>query len=171
MWGLRVSAGPTNSYRRSRLMDSRLTSKERMFRALQGEQPDVVPAAPAYPGLFLADFERAFYVEQYRLRMRGRSRYPIDHGEDTRFRVQAKYQSHGIFKTRPDWIEVSRGASRAWADRTDIVLQDGVLCYEDKVSGVRLPMRGAALPPRRRARGRQLRYGRTGDRPWTWCGG
>jgi len=123
-----------------------MTSKERMFRALQGEQPDVVPAAPAYPSLFLDDFERAFYVEQYRLRMRGRSRYPIDHSEDTRFRVQAKYQSYGILKTRPDWIEISRGASRAWAEQTDIVLQDGILCYEDKVSGVRLPMHEAALP-------------------------
>ena len=106
----------------------------------------MVPAAPAYPGLFLVDFERAFYVEQYRLLMRGRSRYPIDHGEDTRFRVQAKYQSYGIFKTRPDWIEISRVASRAWAEQTDIVLQDGILFYEDKVSGVRLPMHEAALP-------------------------
>ncbi|MBC8264713.1 MAG: hypothetical protein H8E47_11385, partial [Anaerolineales bacterium] len=123
-----------------------MTSKERMFRALQGGQPDVVPAAPAYPGLFLVDFERAFYVEQYRLLIRGRSRYPIDHGEDTRFRVQAKYQSYGIFKTRPDWIEISRVASRAWAEQTDIVLQDGILFYEDKVSGVRLPMHEAALP-------------------------
>ena len=117
-----------------------------MFRALQGEQPDVVPAAPAYLGLFLADFERAFYVEQYRLRMRGHSRYPVDHDEDTRFRAQARCQSYGIFKTRPDWIEIGRGASRAWAERTDIVLQDGILCYEDKVSGARLPMREAALP-------------------------
>ena len=106
----------------------------------------MVPAAPAYPGLFLVDFERAFYVEQYRLRIRGRSRYPIDHGEDTRFRVQAKYQSYGIFKTRPDWIEISRGASRAWAEQTDIVLQDGILCYEDKISGERLPMRESSLP-------------------------
>ena len=113
---------------------------------MQGEQPDVVPAAPAYPGLFLADFERAFYIEQYRLCMRGRSRYPVDHDEDTRFRAQARCQSYGVFKTRPDWIETSRGASRAWAERTDIVLQDGILCYEDKVSGVRLPMLDASLP-------------------------
>ncbi len=123
-----------------------MTPKERMFRALQGEQPDVVPAAPAYPGLFLADFERAFYVEQYRLRMRGRSRYPVDHDEDTRFRARARVQSYGIFKTRPDWIEVTRGAGRAWAEQTDIVLQDGILYYEDKVSGARLPMHATSLP-------------------------
>ena len=121
-------------------MDTRSTPKDRMLRALKGEQPGVVPAAPAYPCLFLADFERAFYVEQYRLRMRGLSRYSVDHEEDTHFRAQAVGQSYGVFKARPDWIEVRRGPSRAWAQRTDVVLHDGVLCYEDKVSGVRLPM-------------------------------
>lgn len=127
-------------------MTGRLTSKERMLRVLRGGQPDRVPAAPAYLGLFLADFERAYYIEQYRLGMRGRSRYPVDHEEDTRFRAQALYQSYGIFKARPDWIEIRRGASRAWAERTDIVAQDGVLYYEDKASGMRLPMHEVPLP-------------------------
>jgi hypothetical protein len=123
-----------------------LNAKERMLSALRGEKPDRFPAAPAYLSLFLADFERAYYVEQYRLRLRGRARYAIDHQEDTRFRAQALYQSYGIFKARPDWIEVHQGASRAWAERTHIVSQDGVLYYEDQASGVRLPMHRVPLP-------------------------
>jgi hypothetical protein len=78
--------------------------------------------------------------------MRGRSRYSVDHDEDTDFRARALYQSYGIFKERSDWIEIPRGASRAWAERIDIVAQDGVLYYEDRVSGVRAPMRDAPLP-------------------------
>jgi hypothetical protein len=123
-----------------------LTPKERMFRALTGQRSDVLPAAPAYLSLFLADFERAYYADQYRRRLRGRSRYPVDHEEDTLFRAQAIYQSYGIFKVRPDWIEVYSGASRAWAERTEIVVQDGVLYYEDRESGLRVPMHQVPMP-------------------------
>ena len=123
-----------------------MTHRERTLKALRGEKPDGIPAAPAYLGLFLADFVRAYYVEQYRLRMRGCSRCQVEHGQDTRFRAQAVYQAYGIFKTRPDWMEIRQGASRAWAERTEIVLQDGVLCYSDKVSGVRAPMHTAPMP-------------------------
>jgi hypothetical protein len=117
-----------------------------MLRALRGEQTDGTPAAPAYLMLFLADFQRAYYIEQYRLRTRGQSRYAVDHEEDTRFRAQALYQACGIFKVQPDWMEVRRGASRAWAARTDIVTQDGVLHYEDRETGQRLPMYAVPVP-------------------------
>jgi hypothetical protein len=123
-----------------------LTSKERMVKALKGEPVDGIPAVPGYLILFLADFERAYYIEQYRRRLRGSQRYPIDHAEDTRFRAQAVYQSYGIFKTRPDWMEIRRGPSQAWAERTDIVSLEGDLYYEDKVSGARVPMHQAPLP-------------------------
>jgi uroporphyrinogen-III decarboxylase len=112
---------------------------------LDGKQADYTPAAPAYPCLFLADFERNYYIEAYRIRMRGRDRYPIDHEEDTQIRAQAVYQSYGIFKSRPDWMEIFTGASRAWAERTNIVVQDGVLHYEDTHSGVRVPMHAIPL--------------------------
>jgi hypothetical protein len=127
-------------------MTRRETPKERMLAALKGRAPAGLPAAPAYPSLFLADFARAYYVEQYRLRTRGLERHPVDHEEDTRFRAQALYQSYGVFKSRPDWIEVGRGPSRAWAESTDIVVADGVPHYEDKESGVRLPMADVPLP-------------------------
>ncbi len=117
-----------------------LLPKERMYRALQGEQPDVFPAAPAYLSLFLADFEGAYYAEQYRRQLRGRPRYPINHKEDTLFRAQAIYQSYGIFKVRPDWIEIHAGPSRAWAEQTDITQQDGILFYENRESGKRTPI-------------------------------
>jgi uroporphyrinogen-III decarboxylase len=120
--------------------------KERVFQVLRGETPDQVPAAPAYLCLFLADFERAYYLEQYRLRMRGLSRYSVDHQEDTRFRAQAIYQAYGIFKERPDWMEIGQGASRSWAERTEIVDEDGVLYYEDKVTGERRSMHDSPLP-------------------------
>ena len=120
-----------------------MTPKERMFRALTGQRPDRLPAAPAYLSLFLADFEHAFYVEQYRQRLRGRSRYSVDHDEDTLFRVEAIYQSYGIFKERPDWIEVHGGPGRDWAEQTDVVEEDGVLFFEDWSTGRRRPVLGA----------------------------
>jgi uroporphyrinogen-III decarboxylase len=119
-----------------------LTPKERMVRALTGQKPDRLPAAPAYLSLFLADFERAFYVEQYRQRLRGRSRYSIDHDEDTLLRAQAIYQSYGVFKARPDWIEVHGGPGRDWAEQTDVVEEDGVLFFEDWSTGRRTPVLG-----------------------------
>lgn len=117
-----------------------------MFKSLLGEKPDVLPAAPCYLSLFLADFARAYYIEQYRRCMKGRSRYQVDHAEDTHFRAQALHQSYGIFKTPPDWIEVGTCASRAWAERTEIVLRDNVLYYEDKVSGACVPMHTISVP-------------------------
>ena len=122
------------------------TSKERVFQVLRGETPDQVPAAPAYLTLFLADFERAYYVEQYRRRMRGLDRYPVDHREDTQFRARAIYQSYGIFKQPPDWMEIGQGASRSWAERTDIVSEDNLLYYEDKLTGKQRSMHDSPLP-------------------------
>ena len=112
-----------------------MTPKERMIKALRGEPIDVYPVAPAYPSLFLADFERAYYAEQYRLRLRGRSSYPVQYDEDIQLRKQAYYQSYGIFKAHPDWMEVHRGASRAWAERTEMVMREGRVCYRDVISG------------------------------------
>ena len=126
-----------------------MTPKERMIAALTGSKPDCLPAAPAYPSLFLADFERANYIDQYRLRLRGASsgtRYAVDHDQDTVFRARAIYQSYGIFKERPDWIEVHIGATRAWAARTEIVVQAGTLYYKDRETGVRLPMDRVPMP-------------------------
>ena len=123
-----------------------ITSKERMLLALRGEKPDVQPVAPCYLSLFLADVARAFYIEQYRNCLKGRSRYALDHAEDTYFRAKALVQSYSIFKTPPDWIEVGTGASKAWAEGTEIVLRDGVLCYSDKNSGVCVPMHTIPLP-------------------------
>lgn len=127
-------------------MSGQLTAKERMFRALSGERPDVFPAVPAYVSLFLEDLERAYYIEQYRRRLRGHSRYPVHHEEDTQFRAQALYQSYGILKVKPDWLEIDRGATRAWAERTEIVAEQGLLHYEDQVSGMRAPMHEVPMP-------------------------
>ena len=121
-------------------------SKERMFKALLGQQPDRLPAAPCYLSLFLADQIRAGYIEQYHQRMKGRSRYPVDHAEDTQFRAQALYRAYGIFKSPPDWIEVDTGGSKAWAERTEIVLRDGTLFYHDTLSGERAPMHSLPIP-------------------------
>jgi hypothetical protein len=123
-----------------------LTSKERMVKALRGEPIDVYPVAPAYPSLFLADFERAYYAEQYRLRLRGRTSYPVQYEEDIQLRKQAFYQSYGIFKARPDWMELHRGASRAWAARTEMVLRDGQVLYQDMETGVRAAVKDIYIP-------------------------
>jgi hypothetical protein len=123
-----------------------MTPKERMLKSLMGEKTDVVPAAPCYLSLFLAEVERAYYIEQYRNCMKGRSHYPIDHAEDTHFRLQALVHSYDVFKTPPDWIEVGTGASKAWAERTEILLRDGILYYQDKLSGMRAPMHAISVP-------------------------
>jgi uroporphyrinogen-III decarboxylase len=123
-----------------------LTAKERVVKALRGEPIDVYPVAPAYPSLFLADFERAYYAEQYRLRLRGRTSYPVQYDEDIRLRKQAFYQSYGIFKSRPDWMEVHRGASRAWAARTEMVLEDGQVYYRDMETGVQAAVKDIYIP-------------------------
>jgi len=136
------------------------TPKDRVLRALRGEPHHGIPAVPIYLILFLADLERAYYVEQYRLRMRGRTRCPVEHETDVRFRAQAIHQSYGVFKARPDWIEIGLGPSRSWSDRTDIVAQDGILFYDDKESGVRLPMDGVELPRGDRGQVRDNRWDR-----------
>jgi len=124
----------------------RLTSKRRVYRALAGQSVDLLPAIPAYLSLFLEDFERAYYIEQYRRRLGRRTRYAIDHEEDTQFRAEALYQAYGVFKVKPDWIEVHQGGSRSWAEQTQIVVEGGVLYYEDRSSGDRLPMHQGPLP-------------------------
>ena len=117
-----------------------------MVRALTGQKPDVLPAVPAYLCLFLEEFERAAYIEQYRRLLRGRSLCPVDHEADTLFRAQALYQSYGIFKVPPDWLELHRGATRAWAARTQIVSERGVLYYQDRSSGARQAMHEVPIP-------------------------
>ena len=123
-------------------MTTQLSPKKRMLRALRGEPPDVLPAAPAYLGLFLADFVRGYYAEQLRRRLRGRRSLHIDHDEDTCLRAEALLHAYGIFKTRPDWIEIGPGPDRAWSERTDIVAVDGMLLYEDRFTGKQTPVLG-----------------------------
>ena len=117
-----------------------------MVRALTGQKPDVLPAAPAYLSLFLEELERAAYIEQYRRRLGGRALYPVDHEEDTLFRAQALYQSYGVFQVPPDWLELHQGASRAWAARMQIASEEGVLYYQDRSSGARRAMHEVPIP-------------------------
>lgn len=124
-----------------------MTPKARLIQALTGCQTDVVPAAPAYLSLFLADRERSLYIDQYRLRLRdaGLQRYPLDHAEDTLFRARATFQSYDTFKVRPDWIEADTGVSHAWAEKKDVVEQDDQLYFEDRATGKRVAMQHARL--------------------------
>lgn len=127
-------------------MEHTLTSKERMMRALLGQKPDRIPAAPCYLSLFLADRVRAAYIEQYRQRLGGRRRYRVEHAEDTHFRAQALYRAYAVFKCPPDWIEVETGASTAWAERTEIIMQDDTLFYHDMQDDTRAPMDSIPMP-------------------------
>jgi uroporphyrinogen-III decarboxylase len=123
-----------------------MTPKERMFNCLEGVRPDVLPAAPCYLSLYLEDRMRAGYIELYRHWMKGRSRRPVDHDQDTQFRLDALYHSYDTFKARPDWIEVGLGASKSWAEHIDIVRTGAVLCYEDKTTGYIVPMHSIPIP-------------------------
>jgi hypothetical protein len=122
------------------------TPRQRMLAALCGEHSEILPAAPCYPGLFLADFERSYYLEQCRRYMGHKTRRRVDHVQDTRFRAEALYHAYGIFKERPDWIEVRQGTSYSWAERTDLVLEGGVLYYEDRLTGARARVDRGRLP-------------------------
>ena len=125
-----------------------------MIAALRGDTPDVVPAAPSYLGLFRADVEKRHYVEQYRNKMRGASRYRPDHDEDVEFRANALYHFYEMLAEKPDWIEVTPGPARDWAARTEIVLEDSRLWYLDTVTGDRRDMLSSSLPS-----GRDYLYG------------
>lgn len=127
-------------------MRTLLTSKERMMRSLRGEKSDLLPAAPCYLSLYLADRLRAAYIEQYRLRMGGRTCYQVDHTEDTNFRARALYRAYETFRSPPDWIEVETGASKSWAERTEIILQDGILSYHDTQADEYAPMYTIPMP-------------------------
>ncbi len=70
----------------------------------------------------------------------------MQYEEDIQLRKQAFYQSYGIFKARPDWMEVHRGASRAWAARTEMVLRDGQVFYQDVETGVRAAVKDIYIP-------------------------
>ncbi len=113
---------------------------------MKGETPDVAPAAPAYIGLFLAQAEKRHYVEQYRERMKGATRYSPDHDEDVQFRANALYRAYELFGEMPDCIEVSPGPARAWAERFDIVADESGLFYFDTVTGDRYEMMSTPLP-------------------------
>ena len=117
-----------------------------LLKVLTHQTPDYTPAAPVYLSLFLEDFERNYYIEQYRLRIGAQECYQIEHDEDTQIRAQALYQSYGIFKQRPEWMEVHCGASRAWAERTQILQREGVLYYTDQESGIEVRMDSIQIP-------------------------
>ncbi len=119
-----------------------------------GETPDVAPAAPSYIALFRADAEKRFYVEQYRERMQGATRYSPDHDEDVEFRANAIYKTYEMFCEMPDCIEVGPGPARAWAERFDILSDDSRMWYLDTVTGDRHDMMEASLPS-----GRDYLYG------------
>ena len=123
-----------------------MTPKERMRAAMKGETPDVVPAAPAYIGLFRAEVERRCYVKQYSERMQGMSRYRPNHDEDVEFRANALYRAYEMFGEMPDCIEVRTGPARDWAERMEIVSEDSKLWYLDTVTGDRRNMLRTPLP-------------------------
>lgn len=131
-----------------------MTPKERMRAALRGAMPDCVPAAPSYIGLFRHAAEKRHYVQQYRERMKGIKRYRPDHDEDVEFRVNAIYHAYEMFGEKPDCIEVSPGPARAWAERTEIVIEDSRLRYSDTVTGDSYNMLDLPLPS-----GRDYLYG------------
>lgn len=117
-----------------------------MIAALRGKTPDVIPAAPSYLSLFRANVERRHYVEQYRERMKGMSRYSPDHDEDVEFRASALYHAYEMFGEMPDLIEVSSGPAREWAERTEIVTEDSKLFYLDTITGAKVDMLTTPLP-------------------------
>lgn len=131
-----------------------MTPKERMRAAMKGDAPDVAPAAPAYIGLFRAEAEKRYYIDQYRKRMKGTTRYSPDHDEDVEFRANAIYKAYEMFGEMPDCIEVGPGPARNWAERFEIVSDDSRLRYFDTVTGDRYDMMDTALPS-----GRDYLYG------------
>ncbi len=131
-----------------------MTPKQRMRAAMVGQSPDIVPAAPSYIGLFRADIERRRYVDLYRDRMKGLTKYAPDHDEDVLFRADALSKAYSMFGEMPDCIEISPGPARSWAERFEIFSTDSRLWYLDTVTGDRYDMMETRLPS-----GRDYLYG------------
>ena len=117
-----------------------------MFAALRGQRPDVLPAAPCYLSLYLEERERSCYIARYRQRMGNRRHYRLDHAEDTHIRAQAFLDAYTVFQARPDWVDVRLGATRAWIERTELVIEDDLLYYQERHSGERWPVHKLPLP-------------------------
>lgn len=109
--------------------------QKRMKAALSGEETKVVPAAPSYMGLYLADRVEKLYLQQYR-NQSGKSQYQLDHHQDSRFRAEAIKQAYlNSFQHMPDWIHTTVGPTREWAANKDLHLTTSRACYIDNQTG------------------------------------
>ncbi|MBS3788102.1 hypothetical protein KGY79_07925 [Candidatus Bipolaricaulota bacterium] len=111
------------------------TPRKRMKAALSGEETKVVPAAPSYMGLYLADQVERQYLQQYS-NQAGKGEYQLDHYQDSSFRAEAIKQAYlNSFQHMPDWIHTTVGPTREWAANTDLHLTKSGACYVDNQTG------------------------------------
>jgi uroporphyrinogen-III decarboxylase len=113
-----------------------VNSKDRMSKALSLQKLDRAPAAPAYLGLYLADFIRQAYVQQYEKRVRKSLHYGLNHAQDSLFRAEAIRAAYKqAFKVMPDWVFTTLGPTREWASRMEMRREKDSFLYFDKSSG------------------------------------
>lgn len=79
----------------------------------------------------MTEIEREYYIEQYLKCLRGCSRYPISHTEDTQIKTQAHSHGNSPFRFAPDGFEIFQGASKTLMESTDILPGDDIFYYGD----------------------------------------
>jgi uroporphyrinogen-III decarboxylase len=109
-----------------------VNSQERIRRALAGLPVDRTPVAPAYLDLYLDELIQRHYLHAYERKLGGADSCPIDHAEDSRFRVEAVIKAYDVFHEKPDWMHVIYGETRRWAEEGSVCRKDGRLFYVNR---------------------------------------
>jgi uroporphyrinogen-III decarboxylase len=109
--------------------------RARMKAALSRLRPDVVPFAPCYLGLYLERRFQENLVAGYRARLAGNARVQFDLAGDNEIRLEARLRAQSVFREPHDWLWLMAGHSRAWAEQTELIAQDGKAVWHDLKSG------------------------------------
>ncbi len=116
------------------------TGKERILAALAGGQPDMMPVAIDYLGLYLAERTERAYVEEYRERLEREGRVRLDPAEDTAIRARAFLRAYEGFEERQDWLQVFGAPTQEVVSQRELVAEDGLVFECDPGAGTRREM-------------------------------
>ena len=107
----------------------------RMRTALARQRPGVVPFAPCYLDLYLQRRFQENLVAGYKARLAGQSRVTFDLAGDNGIRLEARLRAQSVFREPHDWMGLTAGRSRAWAEQTELISEGGKAFWRDVRSG------------------------------------
>jgi uroporphyrinogen-III decarboxylase len=125
-----------------------MNAKERLQKAIAGQQTDVPAVAPAYLSLYLDEKTQRLYRAAYERKLsaqtsgQGSGAVSIDHAEDTRFRAEAILGAYDILAEPADgapplgdWLHTLPGETHAWAKGGEMRFTEGRWHYVDRTTG------------------------------------